>query len=155
LFENIYSTEYDDFNDGTFEAKSTKDDGGFEPKHPINYVDLTNNKVTEKINMKEINKLKINREINKFNTSIFQNIDILKFIQELIQDKNFTNEDEDSSNYWANKSNHTIVYQTVTRNGIIDLEKYRLNKKRIYNCHTLLKSIESPDLIKMLISNYL
>ena len=55
---------------------------------------------------------------------LIDNLDIFKIVKDMLEDNTFTDLDENSVASYGGKYNRTAIYQTITKEGIIDLNRY-------------------------------
>ena len=55
---------------------------------------------------------------------LIDNLDIFQIVKDMLEDNTFTSLDEDSVASYGGKYNRSAIYQTIKKEGIIDLNRY-------------------------------
>jgi 2OG-Fe(II) oxygenase superfamily len=95
--------------------------------HPELYLDDRDDKSTNKINPKQLNYICNNEKLNDEEYSgLINNLDVFEIVKDILNDRTFSSIDEDSVASYGGKYNRSAIYQTIVKEGIIDLNHYNL-----------------------------
>ena len=60
---------------------------------------------------------------------MINNLSIFDIVESMLDDKTFSSIDSDSVASYGGKYNRTVIYQTIKKEGLIDLNYFSLRKK--------------------------